>query len=142
MKRNKTLFSTDAVTFDRDRLCNSLHENDYSDIDEHESVNTSEAYCNTKLLERQNVGVVNQSSSMKRKRVLQSRSDNVPHVGSKKKCNCNNMLLELQIDKIKQNIEQQKELHEQRMKTAAAETKLAILRLLATEQELKDKNIV
>lgn len=74
--------------------------------------------------------------------MLQSRNDNALHVGSKKKCNCNNILLELQIDKIKQNIEQQKEFHKQRMKVAMAETKLAILRVLRAEQELKDKNIV
>lgn len=49
------------------------------------------------------------------------------------------MLLELQIDKIKQNIVQQKELHERKMKAAEAETKLAILRILAAEQELKDE---
>lgn len=60
----------------------------------------------------------------------------------KRNFNCNNILRELQIDKIKQNIEQQKEFHNQRMKVAMAETKLAILRILSAEQELKDKNIV
>lgn len=120
---------------------NSLCEND-SDVDENQTTSTSTTSSfssSTTSLKRENK-TINKASSKNSKRMLQSHDDNVPHVMSKKKCKCNNMLLELQMDKIKQNIEQQKELHEERMKAAAAETKLAILRMLAAEQEINDKN--
>lgn len=97
---------------------NSSREIDCSDIDEYETTSTSEASCSARLLERQNVGALNKVS-INNKRVLQSRNDNALHVGSKKKCNCN-ILRKLQIDKIKQNIEQQREFHNRRMKVAMA----------------------
>ncbi|XP_018366582.1 PREDICTED: myb/SANT-like DNA-binding domain-containing protein 3 [Trachymyrmex cornetzi] len=127
-----------TATLDGNGSSNSLHEED-SDIDVYETASTSKASCSTRLLERGNTEAINKASPKNNKRVLKSRNDNVLHVTSKKICNCNDMLLELQVEKVKHNIEQQKELHEQRMKVATAETKLAVLRVLA-KQEINDKS--
>lgn len=137
----KTLFPIDTATLDRNESSYSSREDD-SDIDEHEAISTSKASCSTRLMKKENIGAVNKASPKNNKRVLQSSNDNALPIKPKKKCNCNNMLFELQIDKIKPNIEQQKELHEQRMKTAEAETKLVILWVLAAEEEFNNKNKV
>ncbi|CAG9760147.1 unnamed protein product [Ceutorhynchus assimilis] len=48
---------------------------------------------------------------------------------SKRTCSCNDELIQLQIKKVKDGIDQQRELHEKRMEAANAEARLAMVRL-------------
>ncbi|CAG9763570.1 unnamed protein product [Ceutorhynchus assimilis] len=57
---------------------------------------------------------------------------------SKRTCSCNDELIQLQIKKVRDGIDQQRELHEKRMEAANAEARLAMVRLLQAEEELRD----